>query len=81
MCWNRPQLHCAVLAGPHTNSAPRAYDAVLEAQGFGRVASSADIAREAARLLARSGRGASGRRCGGAGAASLAGAVARTMRP
>ncbi|HJS46309.1 MAG TPA: 3-deoxy-D-manno-octulosonic acid transferase, partial [Rhizomicrobium sp.] len=44
-------LHCAVLAGPHTMSAPRAYEAVFQAQGFGRIASSADIAREAERLL------------------------------
>jgi 3-deoxy-D-manno-octulosonic-acid transferase len=71
-------LHCAVLAGPHTASAPRAYEAVLEAQGFGRVASSADIAREAARLL---GDPAAAQLAGAAaarGAARLAGAVTRT---
>ncbi|HET7085063.1 MAG TPA: 3-deoxy-D-manno-octulosonic acid transferase [Rhizomicrobium sp.] len=72
------QLHCAVLAGPHTQSAPRAFTAVLEAQGFGTVASSADIAREAARLLsdpvtARAAGDAAAR-----GAATLSGAVART---
>src|SRR5882762_349265 len=32
-------LHCAVLAGPHTTSAPQTYDAVLGAQQFGSVAS------------------------------------------
>ena len=44
-------LHCAVLAGPHTENARDAFAAVLGAQGFGTVSSSADIAREAARLL------------------------------
>ena len=73
------QLHCAVLAGPHTQSAPRAYDAVLEAQGFGRIASSSDLAREASRLLrdpdaARAAGDAAAR-----GAASLSGAVTRTV--
>jgi 3-deoxy-D-manno-octulosonic-acid transferase len=71
-------LGCAVLAGPHTLSAPRAFDAVLQAQGFGRVAGSADIAREAGRLLddpaaARAAGDAAAR-----GAATLSGAVART---
>jgi 3-deoxy-D-manno-octulosonic-acid transferase len=72
-------LHCAVLAGPHTASAPRAYDAVLQAQGFGRVLSSSDIAREAERLLTDA---ASARAAGDAaarGAALLAGAVERTQ--
>jgi 3-deoxy-D-manno-octulosonic-acid transferase len=71
-------LHCAVLAGPHTNSAPRAYEAVLQAQGFGRIANSTDIAREAERLL---GDPAAARAAGEAaarGAAALAGAVGRT---
>jgi 3-deoxy-D-manno-octulosonic-acid transferase len=71
-------LHCAVLAGPHTVNAAGAYAAVLEAQGFGLVCSSADIAREAARLLfdddaARTAGDAAAR-----GAASLSGAVTRT---
>ena len=72
-------LHCAVLAGPHTQSAPRAYEAVLDAQGFGRIASSSDLAREAGRLLrdpdaARAAGDAAAR-----GATSLAGAVTRTV--
>ncbi len=74
------QLHCAVLAGPHTQSAPRAYDAVLQAQGFGHIASSADLAREAARLL---GDPAAARAAGDAaarGAASQSGAVVRTLQ-
>ena len=73
------QLHCAVLAGPHSQSAPRAYDAVLEAQGFGRVSSSADIAREAARLLNNSTAARAAGDAAAHGAASLAGAVARTL--
>ena len=73
------QLHCAVLAGPHSQSAPRAYDAVLEAQGFGRVSSSADIAREAARLLNNSTAARAAGDAAAHGAASLAGAVGRTL--
>ena len=72
------QLHCAVLAGPHSQNAPRAYDAVLEAQGFGRVSSSADIAREAARLLADPAAAQAAGDAAARGAASLAGAVGRT---
>lgn len=72
-------LHCAVLAGPHTSSAVTAYDAILNAQGFGRVSSSPDIAREAARLLfdadvARAAGDAAAR-----GAGLLSGAVTRTI--
>ena len=71
-------LHCAVLAGPHTASAPRAYDAVLEAQAFGRVNSSADIAREAGRLLGNPAAAAAAGDAAARGAAMLAGAVTRT---
>src|SRR6185295_13634728 len=74
------QLRCAVLAGPHTQNAPRAFDAVLTAQGFGPVASSADLAREALRLL---GDAHAAREAGDAaarGAASLSGAVDRTLQ-
>ena len=74
------QLHCAVLAGPHTNNAPRAFDAVLEAQGFGHITSSAELAREAGRLLRDP---VAAREAGDAaahGAAGLSGAVARTMQ-
>jgi len=72
-------LHCAVLAGPHSQSAPRAFDAVLEAQGFGRVSSSADIAREAARLLADQQAARVAGDAAARGAAGLAGAVGRTL--
>ena len=74
------QLHCAVLVGPHTQSAPRAYDAVLEAQGFGRIASSADLAREAARLLSDSAAAQAAGDAAARGAASQSGAVERTLQ-
>lgn len=71
-------LHCAVLAGPYTANSNGAYEAIFRAQGFGRVTSSADIAREAARLLVDH---AAARAAGDAaanGAATLSGAVTRT---
>jgi 3-deoxy-D-manno-octulosonic-acid transferase len=71
-------LHCAVLAGPHTASAPLAYQAVLDAQQFGKVNSSADIAREAGRLLANPAAAAAAGDAAARGAATLAGAVTRT---
>ena len=74
------QLHCAVLAGPHTQSAPRAYDSVLDAQGFGRIASSTDLAREAGRLLADPGAAREAGLAAARGAASLSGAVTRTVQ-
>ena len=67
-----------VLAVPHTASAPLAYQAVLEAQQFGRVGSSADIAREAGRLLANPAAAAAAGDAAARGAATLAGAVTRT---
>lgn len=72
-------LQRAVLAGPHRENSARAFAAILGAQGFGGVTSSADIAREAGRLLADP---AATRVAGDAaarGAASQSGAVARTI--
>lgn len=46
------RLGCAVLAGPHTENFANAYDAILMAQGAGRVHSSAEISDLAQRLLA-----------------------------
>src|SRR5206468_5927084 len=72
-------LKCAVLAGPHRASAVTAYDAILEAQGFGSVATAGDIAREAARLI---GDPAGARQAGieaAKGAARLSGAVNATI--
>jgi 3-deoxy-D-manno-octulosonic-acid transferase len=72
-------LKCAVLAGPHTASAPTAYEAIFSAQGFGKVTSSADIAREAARLLAGPAAAAAGGTAAAQGAATLSGAVDRSV--
>ncbi len=72
-------LKCAVLAGPHRASAVTAYDAILEAQGFGNVGTAGDIAREAARLI---GDPAGARQAGieaAKGAARLSGAVNATI--
>jgi 3-deoxy-D-manno-octulosonic-acid transferase len=71
-------LHCAVLAGPHTASAPVAYQAVFEAQQFGLVNSSGDIVRDAARLLANPAMAAAAGDAAARGAAGLSGAVTRT---
>ena len=72
-------LHCAVLAGPHTANAAGAYDAILSAQGFGRVHNSADIAREVARLLLDRDGTAQAGEAAARGAATLSGAVGRTI--
>ena len=72
-------LKCAVLAGPHTASAPTAYEAIFSAQGFGKITSSADIAREAARLLADPAAAAAAGAAADQGAGTLAGAVERSV--
>lgn len=72
------RLHCAVLAGPNVTSAPGAYEAIFAAQGFGRVTSSADIAREAARLLSDATLANAAGEAAARGAATLSGAVSRT---
>jgi 3-deoxy-D-manno-octulosonic-acid transferase len=71
-------LGCAVLAGPHRASAVIAYDAVFAAQGFGAVASSADIVREGTRLLADPGAARRAGEAAHAGAITLQGAVAKS---
>jgi 3-deoxy-D-manno-octulosonic-acid transferase len=45
------RLHCAVMAGPHTENFTPAYDAIFAAQGLGRVKSCAEIAALAHRFL------------------------------
>jgi len=73
------RLHCAVLAGPHTFNSQSAFDAVLGAQGIGRVTSSVEIAALGERLLADP---ATARALGDAaarGAATLGGAVEKTI--
>lgn len=72
-------LHCAVLAGPHTANAAGAFDAVIAAQGFGWVHNSADIAREAARLLKDRDAASLAGDAAARGAATLTGAVGKTV--
>lgn len=72
------RLHCAVLAGPNISSAPIAYETIFAAQGFGKVTSSGDIAREAARLLSDAGTAKAAGEAAARGAATLSGAVGRT---
>ncbi len=71
-------LHCAILSGPHTANNPAAFVAVLEAQGFGQISTSADIAREAARLLSDTAAATAAGDAAARGAATLSGAVAKT---
>ncbi len=72
-------LERAILAGPHRSSAASAYDAILGAQAFGTVTSSADIAREAARLITDPDAARIAGAAAAQGAATLSGAVARTV--
>lgn len=72
------QLHCAVLAGPHIANARPAFNAILTAQGFGRVDNSADIAHAAQRLLSDTSAAKTAAEAAARGAATLAGAVVRT---
>jgi len=72
-------LGCAVLAGPHRDNAREAFAAVLGAQGFGTVQSSADIAREAGRLLADPAAALRAGEAARAGAATLTGAVEKSV--
>ena len=69
-----------MLAGPSRTNSARAFEAVLGAQGFGSVHSAADIAREAARLLSDSEAARAAGDAAARGAASLSGAVERTVK-
>jgi len=73
-------LNCAILAGPHHDNNPVAFDAILAAQGFGSVGSSADIAREAARLISDPMVAVAAGTAAAQGAAQLSGAVGRTVQ-
>ncbi len=72
------RLHCAVLSGPNIASAPKAYEAIFAAQGFGLVTSSADIAREAAKLLSDAELAKAAGDAAARGAATLVGRGGRT---
>ncbi len=72
-------LNCAVLAGPSRANSARAFEEVLRAQGFGDVQTSADIAREAERLLADPEVARAAGAAAARGAAKLSGAVEKTI--
>lgn len=72
------RLRCAVLAGPHTFNSASAFRAVLEAQGMGRVSSSADIVSLASRFFSESEFVKAMGDAAARGAASLGGAVEKT---
>jgi 3-deoxy-D-manno-octulosonic-acid transferase len=72
-------LNCAILAGPSRANSARAFEAVLGAQGFGSVQTSGDLAREAARLLSDPQSARAAGLSAARGAASLAGAIEKTI--
>jgi 3-deoxy-D-manno-octulosonic-acid transferase len=72
-------LNCAILAGPSRANSARAFEEVLRAQGFGDVQTSADIAREAERLLSDPQAARAAGAAAACGAASLGGAVEKTI--
>jgi 3-deoxy-D-manno-octulosonic-acid transferase len=72
-------LNCAILAGPSRANSARAFEEVLRAQGFGDVQTSADIAREAERLLSDPQAARAAGAAAARGAASLGGAVEKTI--
>jgi 3-deoxy-D-manno-octulosonic-acid transferase len=69
----------AVLAGPSRANSAKAFEAVLGAQGFGAVHSASDIAREAKRLFSNSENARAAGEAAARGAATLAGAVGKTI--
>jgi len=72
-------LNCAILAGPSRANSAQAFREVLRAQGFGDVQTSADIAREAERLLSNPQAARAAGAAAARGAASLSGAVEKTI--
>ncbi len=73
------RLNCAVLAGPHTFNFTSAYQAIFGAQGLGLMRSSTDIAETAHKLLADANMAKSLGAAAAAVAATLGGAVAKTI--
>jgi len=72
------RLDCAVMAGPHTENFTAAYDAIFEAQGGGRVVTSADIAGLAHRVLSDAAAASAMIEGAAKGAAALGGALGKT---
>jgi 3-deoxy-D-manno-octulosonic-acid transferase len=73
------RLGCAVLTGPHTGNFTQAYDAILAAQGAGRVASTAEIAAMAKRLIENPNEAKTMGEAAARAAAALGGAVVKTI--
>jgi 3-deoxy-D-manno-octulosonic-acid transferase len=68
-----------VLTGPHTRNFTEAYDAILSAQGMGRVTSTADIAAMAKRLIENPNEAKTMGEAAAHAAAALGGAVVKTI--
>jgi 3-deoxy-D-manno-octulosonic-acid transferase len=73
------RLGCAVLTGPHTENFTQAYNAILSAQGAGRVASAADIAAMSKRLIEHPNEAKTMGEAAAHAAAALGGAVGKTI--
>jgi 3-deoxy-D-manno-octulosonic-acid transferase len=73
------RLGCAVLTGPHTENFTQAYDAILSAQGAGRVASAAEIAAMSKRLIEHPNDAKTMGEAASHAAAALGGAVGKTI--
>ena len=72
------RLGRAVMAGPHTENFSDVYEAILAAQGAGRVRSCADIVANADRWLADSGEAQAAGAAAASAAAALGGALEKT---
>lgn len=73
------RLHCAVMAGPHIFNSESAFNAVLGAQGIGRVTTSVEIAAFAEALLLDPTKAKALGDAAARGAATLGGAVDTTI--
>ena len=73
------RLHCAVMAGPHTENFAPVYEAILSAQGAGRVTSSTDIAAMAQRLFANPAEAKAMGQAAARAADAMGGAVEKTL--
>jgi 3-deoxy-D-manno-octulosonic-acid transferase len=72
------RLHCAVMAGPHTENFAPAYEAIFAAQGVGRVRSSSELAALFGRMAADPSEASAIGDAAADAAQSLGGAVERT---
>ncbi len=72
------RLHCAVMAGPHTENFAAAYDAIFAAQGCGRVQSCPEITQLARRFLSTAGDARAIGEAASRAAVALGGAMEKT---